>query len=155
MNYLAAIVSILIAEGAGLIGSLFTSKSISSWYPAINKPSWNPPNWIFGPVWITLYALMGWAAFLIWEQKNAPEAETALWLYGIQLVLNILWSVLFFGLKNPGLAFGEIILLLLFIALTTFLFWRLNPLAGALMFPYLAWVIFASCLNYAIWQLNK
>ncbi len=97
---------------------------------------------------------MGWAAFIVWKQKSTPGAETALWFYGAQLVLNALWSVFFLALK-PGLGLWEIILLLFFIALTTFLFWRLNPLAGALMFPYLAWVIFASCLNYAIWQLNK
>jgi len=155
MNYLFAVISILIAEGAGLIGSFFTAKSVSSWYLAINKPSWNPPSWVFGPVWTVLYALMGWAAFLVWKEKSAPFAKAALWLYGIQLILNILWSILFFGLKNPSLAFGEIIILLVFIALTTFLFWKTNSLSGALMLPYLAWVVFACFLNYSIWQLNR
>ena len=109
MNYLTAVVSILIAEGAGLIGSVFTFESIPTWYATLVRPALNPPNWIFGPVWTILYALMGVAAFLIWKKRDAPGAKIALWVYGIQLALNAVWSILFFGLQNPGMAFAEII----------------------------------------------
>jgi tryptophan-rich sensory protein len=154
MKFITTIISILIAEGAGIIGSVFTAGSVKSWYLTLAKPSWNPPSWVFGPVWTTLYALMGIAAALVWKQRDLPQAKLALWVYGIQLALNMLWSILFFGLKNPGLAFAEIIILLIFILITTVLFWQINPWAGALMIPYIAWVSFASYLNYTIWQLN-
>lgn len=154
MKIITVIISILIAQAAGIIGSVFTAPNIEGWYAALAKPSWNPPNWVFGPVWITLYALMGIAAYLIWRQKNAPGAKMALWAYGTQLALNALWSMLFFGLKNPGLAFFEIIVLLVSILIATKLFWKISPQAGALMIPYIAWVSFAAYLNFTIWQLN-
>lgn len=106
------------------------------------------------PVWITLYTLMGIAAYLVWQQRSLPEARLALWVYGIHLVFNALWSILFFGLKNPALAFGEILILLALIVVTTALFWRIHPAAGLLLIPYLAWVSFATYLNYTIWRLN-
>lgn len=154
MKFLTSIISILIAESAGIIGSFFTASSVKTWYTVINKPSWNPPSWVFGPVWITLYAMMGIAAGLVWNKRSLPEARIALWFYGIQLVLNALWSILFFGLKNPGLAFVEIIVMLVLIIITTVLFWRINTWAGVLMIPYIAWVSFASFLNFNIWRLN-
>ncbi len=154
MRAITVIISILMAEGAGILGSVFTASSVKGWYPAIVKPAWNPPSWVFGPVWSMLYALMGVAAAMIWNQKTMPGAKLALWTYGIQLVLNAMWSVLFFGLKNPGLAFAEIISLLVLITVTTVLFWKIRPWAGVLMLPYVAWVSFAACLNYAIWRLN-
>lgn len=154
MRFIPAVISVLIAEAAGIIGSAFTAASVKSWYPTITKPSWNPPSWVFGPVWTTLYALMGIAAALVWSRRDAPGAKVALWVYGVHLVFNALWSILFFGLKNPGLAFAEIIVLLALIIATTVLFWRIIPWAGALMLPYIAWVSFASYLNYAIWRLN-
>lgn len=154
MNYLGAFISILIAEGAGLIGSAFTMKNIPTWYATLAKPALNPPNWIFGPVWIALYALMGVSAYLVWQQKDLPGAKIALLVYGIQLALNIIWSILFFGLKNPGFAFAEIIILWIAIVVTIILFWRISPLPGALLLPYIAWVSFASYLNYSIWTLN-
>jgi len=154
MNIVHAFVSILIAQAAGFIGSFFTVSSVSTWYAELIKPLWNPPSWVFGPVWITLYTMMGISAYLVWLQKNASGIKLALSMYGIQLILNVLWSVLFFGLKNPGIAFIEILVLLAFILLTTILFWRINTWAGVLMLPYLVWVSFAAFLNYTIWQLN-
>jgi len=150
---LQLLVSVLIAQLAGVIGSFFTVSSVGSWYLDINKPTWNPPGWIFGPVWITLYALMGIAAFMIWQSKNKHK-RNALTFYSIQLVLNAIWSILFFGLRRPDLAFAEIILLLAMIIITTYYFWRINKKAAILMFPYIAWVSFASFLNFTIWQLN-
>lgn len=155
MRYLGFLISALIANAAGLIGSVFTAQSVRTWYLIINRPSWNPPGWIFGPVWTILYILMGVASYLVWEKRGLPGAKSALFVYGIQLVLNLLWSFLFFGLKNPGLAFAEIILLWLAIVATLVLFWRLNTTAGALLVPYLLWVSFASFLNYTIWKLNS
>lgn len=154
MNVITLILSILIAEGAGIIGAVFTVSSVKGWYLTLAKPAWTPPSWVFGPVWMTLYALMGIAAALVWNQKGLPGAKLALWVYGIQLALNALWSVLFFGLKHPGVALVEIMILSVFIIATTVLFWKLNTGAGALMLPYLAWVLFATYLNFAIWRLN-
>lgn len=154
MHFIPTVISILIAEAAGILGSVFTASSVKGWYLTLTKPAWNPPSWVFGPVWITLYALMGIAAGLVWNQRDVPGAKLALFIYGMQLVLNALWSVLFFGLKNPGLAFVEIIVLLISIVVTTVLFFKINPLAGALMLPYIAWVAFASYLNFTLWQLN-
>lgn len=154
MKIIQIIISTLIAEGAGILGSIFTVSSIRGWYLTLVKPSWNPPSWIFGPAWTTLYAFMGVAAALVWKQRTFPGAKTALWFYGIQLALNVLWSILFFGLKNPELAFAEIVVLLIMIIATTVLFWRINPWAGVLMLPYIAWVSFATYLNYTIWRLN-
>lgn len=148
------IISIIIAEGAGIIGSVFTVSGLKDWYLTLVKPSWNPPSWVFGPVWTILYALMGIAAAMVWQQKDAPGAKLALQIYGVHLVFNVLWSILFFGLKNPGLAFAEIIMLLALIIITTVLFWKISPWAGALMLPYIAWVSFAAYLNYTIWRLN-
>ncbi len=154
MNILPAFVSILIAQAAGIIGSFFTANSVQTWYLAIARPTWNPPSWVFGPVWITLYTLMGIAAYLIWKKRKSKEARKALTVYGVQLGLNSLWSILFFGLQNPEAAFAEILILLGMIVATVVLFWRIDKRAGILLLPYLAWVSFASYLNFTIWQLN-
>ena len=154
MHLLPTLISIGIAQLAGIVGSVFTASSVREWYPTMVKPDWNPPSWLFGPVWITLYTLMGIAAAMIWRQRELPEAKLALWVYGIQLVLNALWSILFFGLKNPALAFAEILILLTLIIVTAVLFYKINHTAGLLMLPYIAWVAFASFLNYTLWQLN-
>jgi len=154
MKFFQLIGSILIAQGAGLLGSVFTFNSVKTWYTTLARPALNPPSWVFGPVWTILYTLMGISAYLIWQQRGSEGAKLALWIYGVQLVLNALWSVLFFGLHNPALAFFEIIALLIFIIITTVLFWRISPLAGALLIPYILWVSFASYLNFSIWQLN-
>jgi len=154
MKIFQLFLSILIAQSAGIIGTVFTSSSIDSWYSTLNRPSFSPPNWVFGPVWITLYTLMGIAAYLVWRNRKNKQVKTALTFYAIQLVLNSLWSILFFGQQNPGLAFAEILILLFFIILTAVYFYKENAWAGILFLPYIAWVSFASILNYAIWQLN-
>lgn len=154
MKAISLIVSVLVAQSAGIIGSFSTASSVRTWYVDLTKPSWNPPSWLFGPVWITLYTMMGVASYLVWLQKDAPGAKLALWFYAVQLVLNALWSILFFGAKNPGLALAEISVLLVFILITTFLFWKINTWAGILMLPYIAWVSFATFLNYTILKLN-
>jgi translocator protein len=154
MKIIYIIISIAIAQVAGLIGSFFTIPSVNTWYVNLTKPLWNPPAWLFGPVWVTLYTLMGIAAYLIWQQRKGIETKRALIVYGLQLALNALWSILFFGLQNPGLAFLGIIVLLIFITITTIKFWKISTLAGILLLPYLVWVSFAAVLNYTIWQLN-
>ena len=154
MKIFPILVSILIAQLAGFIGSFFTVSSVNTWYLDIAKPVWNPPSWIFGPVWVTLYILMGIAAYMIWRKRNSSNVKLALSVYGVHLVLNALWSIIFFGLQNPGLAFIEILVLLVFILGTMFLFWRINRWAAILLLPYLGWVSFASFLNYNIWYLN-
>lgn len=140
---------------AGAVGGLATGTSVSSWYPALAKPHWNPPSWVFGPVWTALYILMGVAAWRIWLRRSQPFARQALVVFALQLILNALWSVLFFGLRSPGLAMAELVLLWLAIASALGAFWRLERLAGALLIPYLTWVTFAGFLNHAIWTLNR
>jgi benzodiazapine receptor len=137
-----------------LAGGILTSMSVDSWYPTLEKPKWNPPGWVFGPVWTVLYLSIAFAGWLIWQQRSLRSVRPALVLFGIQLSLNLLWSGLFFGMRNPMLAFFEIILLWVAILLTTIAFWRLRPKAGMLLLPYLAWVGFAALLNFSIWRMN-
>lgn len=151
---IAAVVSVAIALAAGAIGGLATASSVATWYPSLNKPAFNPPNAVFGPVWTTLYILMAVAAWRVWRSGPAPGRRAALTLYGVQLALNLAWSLLFFGLRNPGLALGEVVLLLGSVVATATLFWRLDRPAGSMMIPYAAWVAFASLLNFEIWRLN-
>jgi translocator protein len=148
------IVSVAICQCAGFIGSFFTVSSIGNWYQTLVKPTFNPPGWLFGPVWIILYFMMGVSLYLIWVQWPLPGIKTVITVFGIQLLLNALWSILFFGLKLPSLAFIEIILLFIAIAVTLFLFLRISKPAALLLIPYLCWVGFASILNYSIWRLN-
>ncbi len=148
------IISMGITLMIGMIGGLFTSSSVGTWYVEINKPEWNPPNWIFGPVWTTLYILMGIAIFLIWKKRAQYSIALAMSFYVIQLLLNLLWSLLFFGLQNPQLAFFEVLILLSAIVITTVKFWKISKAAAILMIPYILWVSFASLLNFSIWQLN-
>ena len=147
--------AILLCQLAGVIGSLFTFQNIPGWYAGLEKPFFTPPNWVFGPAWITLYTLMGIALYKVyslgWKKK---AVKTALAFFSAQLVLNALWSILFFGWQNPFLAFLEIVLLWLFILLTTQRFYQLSRTAGLVMLPYLLWVSFAAVLNYSLWQLN-
>jgi translocator protein len=145
---------LLICFAAAGIGSFATYPAIPGWYATLNKPSWNPPSWLFGPVWTGLYAMMAVAGWLIWRRLGLQAAATKLFFFGLQLILNALWSVFFFGLHNPALAFTEIILLWLAIAATVLMFWRVRPLAGALLLPYWAWVSFAAFLNLTLWRLN-
>jgi benzodiazapine receptor len=151
---LKLIVSILVCQGAGIIGSFFTVSSVGTWYERLAKPAFNPPGWLFGPVWISLYLMMGVSLYLVWNQWPSRGTKIALTLFSVQLILNSLWSILFFGLKQPGLAFAEIVLLLIAIAATLLLFIRISKPAATLLVPYLLWVGFASVLNFSIWRLN-
>ena len=150
---LAGFVAICLLVGG--LGGWITTQSVAEWYPMLNKPSWNPPSWIFAPVWTTLYLMMAFAAWLVWKKgQRFSGVYAALILFFLQLALNCLWSFLFFGARNPALALMDIVLLLAALALTTWAFFRHSKLAGALMLPYLAWVSFAAFLNFTIWQLN-
>jgi len=140
--------------GAALIGSIFTNPSIPSWYADLAKPSWTPPNWVFGPVWSALYLMMALAAWLVWRRGGLTAASIPIALFMVQLGLNVTWSILFFGLHMPGVAFGEIVALLFAILATTIVFWRSTPIAGYLLLPYLIWVAFATGLNFALWRMN-
>jgi benzodiazapine receptor len=149
------IVSLIICQLAGFVGSLFTTPSIPTWYASLAKPSFTPPNWVFSPVWISLFVLMGISLFLLWEKTlHYPGVRTALFWFAVQLGLNILWSILFFGLKSPFFALIEIIVLWIAIFLTILKSLRVSKLAGVLLIPYLIWVGFAAGLNYSIWSLN-
>jgi tryptophan-rich sensory protein len=125
-----------------------------AWYAALAKPAWNPPNAIFAPVWSVLYGLMAVAAWLVWRRAGFSGAGAALGLFAVQLILNALWSYLFFGRHQPGLAFGDIVVLWVAILSVVLLFWRVDRVAGALLLPYLAWVGFAAYLNFTLWRLN-
>jgi len=139
---------------AGLLGSLATSSKIGTWYATLMKPWGNPPPWLFGPVWTTLYVLMGVAAWLIWKDDGEAGRRSALKLFLTQLSLNAMWSFVFFGLERPGAAFVNIVILWALLLATTFAFRRISHLAGWLLVPYLAWVSYASYLNGGIWWLN-
>jgi len=152
---LGYIISILIAQLAGLIGSVFTMPSIATWYTGLVKPTFSPPNYLFGPVWALLYTLMGMAAFRVWEKRKGTRGvRLALMLYAVQLVLNVLWSLAFFGVHNILAGLGVIGLLWFAIFITAVLFYRIDKTAGWMMVPYILWVSFATVLNYALWTLN-
>jgi tryptophan-rich sensory protein len=138
---------------AATMGAVVTSRSVQSWYQRIAKPIWTPPDSIFAPVWTTLYFLMAISAWLVWRKRGLMSLEMGL--FFSQLTLNVAWSGIFFGLRQPGLAFAEILLLWLLIALTAWQFMRTSTLACVLFVPYLAWTSFAAALNYAIWGLNS
>ena len=150
-----AVVAVLICQGAGLIGSVATFPSIPTWYATLEKPFFNPPNWLFGPVWTTLYALMGISAFLVWRKGiRDRQVKVALGIFVAQLILNSLWSIVFFGLHS--LLGGLIVILPLWVAilLSIVTFYRISKTAGVLLIPYILWVSFATLLNFSLWQLN-
>ena len=149
-NLIKLILCILICLSAGFIGSLFTSLAVPTWYAALNKPAYNPPDWIFGPVWTALYIMMGVAFYLFWKKK----ARKAITIFIIQLALNTLWSILFFGLKSPFLALMDIILLWAFILATILTGRKFSKAASYLLVPYLLWVSYAFVLNASIWSIN-
>lgn len=154
-NYWILLLFIVLAQSAGLLGSLFTFSAIPTWYATLDKPFFSPPNYLFGPVWTTLYTLMGIAAYLIYRRFQFGKKAKLFWqVYWTQLVLNTLWSILFFGFKEPGLAFVEIAALWYFIVRTIQESKKLNTTASYLLYPYLAWVSFAALLNLAIYLLN-
>lgn len=139
----------------GVISGLLTRRDVAGWYAGLRKPSFNPPNWIFGPVWTALYVLMGVAAGVIWEEPSSQLRTYALAWFLIQLALNFLWSMIFFRWHAIAGALGEISFLWLAILATMVMFWELRPMAGWLMLPYLGWVSFAAALNLGIFRLNR
>jgi tryptophan-rich sensory protein len=154
-NTLKLIISIAIPVAIGATSGFFTVTGVESWYQTINKPSWNPPNWIFGPVWTTLYILMGIALFLVWKSDANPQIKkTAIILFAAQLTLNFFWSFIFFNQHQAGWALAEIIVMWVFILLTIFAFAPISKIAAWLLVPYISWVSFATILNYTIWKLN-
>ncbi len=154
-KFFLLILFILICQLPGIIGSVFTVSAIPGWYAYLQKPAFNPPNWIFGPVWISLYTMMGISLFLIWlKKKEYKLAKPAIILFLFHLILNGAWSILFFGLKNPLLALIDIFFLWLIIIILVWQFWLIRKPAAYLLFPYLAWVSFAMVLNFEIWRLN-
>jgi benzodiazapine receptor len=154
-DILKLVVSILACQCAGLIGSIFTMPAIPTWYESLAKPSFTPPSWLFAPAWVTLYILMGVAAFLIWRKGlDIRNVKTALIIFLVQLVLNALWSAVFFGAKS--LIGGAVVIVLLWIAIlfTILRFFKISAAAGGLLIPYILWVSFASALNISILALN-
>jgi benzodiazapine receptor len=154
IHYFRLIASLIICQLAGLIGSFFTTPAIPVWYASLEKPSFNPPNWLFAPVWIFLFVLMGITLYVLWQNVKKKEARSALIFFIIQLGLNVLWSVLFFGLKSPMLAFIEIIVLWIFILLTMIKSSKVSRATVFLLLPYILWVNFAAVLNFFLWRLN-
>ncbi len=143
---------IVLCVATGFIGSLASMDAIPTWYAALNKPSWNPPNWVFAPVWTTLYIMMAVAAWRVW--LTGDRVKPALTLFFIQLALNLLWTLIFFGLHSPGGALIEVVPFWAAILATMLAFFGRDKWAGLLFVPYLAWVSFAAVLNFAIWRLN-
>ena len=149
------LVSVIVCLAAGFIGSIFTNASIPTWYAALKKPSFAPPNWVFAPVWTALFVLMGIAAYLVWRHGlNTPIVKTALIIFIVQLIFNMLWSLVFFALKSPLFGFVVIIILWFLILATIIYFSNVSKLAGILLVPYIAWVSFATILNFMLWRLN-
>jgi tryptophan-rich sensory protein len=145
---------IALCFAAAAAGGWITSTSVDGWYDSLRKPSWNPPKAVFGPVWTALYIMMGCAAWAVWRRRHAASTRTALRLFAVQLVLNVAWSGLFFGLRRPALAAFESIVLWLAILATALAFRRVSTAAGILLVPYLAWAGFAAALTFTIWSMN-
>jgi len=153
LRFAAALLLPLVVGG---LGAVATSRGVATWYPTLVRPSFAPPNWVFGPVWTTLYLMMGWASWLVWRAgPERGEVRAALALYLVQLACNLAWSFLFFGLHMPGVAFVEILILLALILATIVRFAPISAAAAWLLGPYALWVAFASVLNGAFWWLNR
>jgi translocator protein len=144
---------IAVCQFAGIIGSIFTISTLSTWYPTLIKPNFSPPSWLFAPVWVLLYFLMGISLYLIWQNKSKDNSKSLI-LFGIQLILNVFWSFLFFVLRSPLYGLIDILFLLAAIVLTIMFSFKISSYASILLIPYLAWVSFAALLNYSIMLLN-
>ena len=154
-TYLKLFISIVTCLTVGAVSGYFTANEIPNWYATLIKPSFNPPNWIFGPVWSTLYLLMAISWWLVWKSDIASSKKNkAMLIFAIQLILNFFWSIIFFSFHQPGFALIEIIIMLIFILFSIITFYPASKPAAYLLIPYLLWVSFASILNYAIWKLN-
>ena len=153
--WISFVVFILICLIVEIIGGYWTKETVSTWYPTLTKPSWTPPDWIFGPVWSCLYIMIAIAGWLIYRTKHSHKRTTALIFYGSQLALNFIWSFLFFSLRSPLLGLIDIVLLCVLVSLTIIKAWQVRPFASLLLFPYLIWVMYATSLNIGIWLLNR
>ena len=153
-SFVVLLAFVAVCLGVSSIGAAITYSSIDTWYPSLAKPALTPPEWVFAPVWTALYLMMAVAAWRIWSHGGRPEVNVALACFGVQLTLNLLWTVLFFGLRSPAAALIEIIVLLVAIVVTTIAFFRVDRTAGWLFVPYLAWTAFAAVLVLGIWRLN-
>jgi benzodiazapine receptor len=147
-DWLALAGFVALCQAAGIVGTLFTAQAIPEWYALLNKPTFSPPNWVFGPVWVTLYTLMGGAAFLVWRRG------AGLMPFWVQLALNALWTPVFFGMHNIGLGLVIIAAMWCAIVWTIVSFWPVSRTAALLLVPYLTWVTFATVLNASLWMLN-
>jgi tryptophan-rich sensory protein len=154
IDILKLVVSIILCQLAGFLGSLFTTPAIPTWYTTLHKPSFTPPNWIFGPVWISLFVLMGISLFMVWRHQDHSQFKIAFIFFFVQLILNVLWSAAFFGLKSPLLGLIDIVLLWIAILVTIKTFFKVSKTAGLLLLPYILWVSFAILLNFSLWILN-
>ena len=155
-NGVKLFLSLLIPQLVGGLAGFFTVTGVGSWYRDIKRPAWNPPNWVFGPVWTTLYLLMGVALYLVWKGRGrSPAKSRAIALWSMQLAANFLWSFLFFNQHLIGWALADLLLLWVLILLTIFAFARISRTAAWLLVPYISWVTFAGILNYSIWMLNR
>jgi translocator protein len=146
---------LIVTFAAAAFGSWATFSSVKTWYPLLAKPSWTPPGALFGPVWSVLYVAMAVAGWRVWRKSEGAAARRALGLYGAQLLCNLFWSVLFFGLRRPDWALADILLLWVLLVIALVRYWRADRLAGGLWLPYVAWVSFATALNAAVWSLNR
>jgi len=153
-NVFKFIIAVAIPEVVGGISGFLTFESIKNWYSTLHKPVFNPPNYIFGPVWTILYFLMGISLYIIWQQPTGEKRTRAIWFFSLQLFLNFCWSIIFFTLQRPDFSMIEIVLLWLAIVTMIVTMRQVKPLAGYLQIPYLLWVSFASALNFSIWLLN-
>lgn len=154
VRWIGLAVFIVVCLGTGGLGAIATTPEIDGWYRTLTKPAWNPPDSVFGPVWTTLFVLMAIAAWLVWKPEGFKTAAVPLTLFAVQLVLNVSWSWIFFGMHQPGWAFVDVVILWLAIVVTMVAFFRRSQLAGWLLVPYLGWVSFAAVLNFTIWRLN-
>lgn len=152
--WISLVAFIIICLLVQIFASIWTRETVSTWYPTLFKPSWTPPNWVFGPVWSILYILIAVSGWLIYKAEFSRKRSIALWLYGCQLAVNFLWSFLFFSLRSPILGLIDIVLLCVLIILTIINAWPVRQLASLLLIPYLIWVIYATSLNAGIWFLN-
>jgi len=155
LDILKLVVSVILCQMAGFLGSIFTTPAIQTWYKTLNKPFFTPPNWIFSPVWISLFILMGISLFFVWRRADHPKFKIAFIFFFVQLILNILWSVVFFWLRSPLLGLADIVLLWIAILITIQNFLKISKFAGVLLTPYLLWVSFAILLNFSLWILNR
>lgn len=153
--WISFVIFILLCFIVEIVGSLWTKETVLTWYPTLTKPSWTPPDWIFGPVWSCLYIMIAVSGWLIYRAEYSHKRSVALMLYSGQLALNFIWSFLFFSLRSPALGLIDIILLCLLISLTIIKAWPVSRLASLLLIPYLVWVMYATSLNAGIWLLNR